>query len=150
MAKCYLKLGAPARARPSLLIAKNLLKNLPESSSVESEVDDLMKICDAKSAPASVEQVQRSESDMGEAPSLTGGKNPSMSAKLDVKYSSDAGRYVISREDIKVGDDLVCEDPYAAVLYPKKFGLNCQTCFRYGRYFQEELHDLAFPFPTGG
>ena len=47
-----------------------------------------------------------------------------------MKYSADAGRFVAARADVAVGDTLAVEEPYAAALYPEKFGLNCQTCFK--------------------
>ena len=44
-----------------------------------------------------------------------------------MKYSADAGRFVAARADVAVGDTLAVEEPYAAALYPEKFGLNCQV-----------------------
>ena len=46
-----------------------------------------------------------------------------------MKYSGEAGRFVAARADVAAGDTLAVEEPYAAALYPEKFGLNCQGCF---------------------
>lgn len=54
---------------------------------------------------------------------------PSLSKKLEMRYSPTQGRYVVAAEDIKVGDYLCTEKPYAAVLLWEEFGTHCQNCF---------------------
>lgn len=39
------------------------------------------------------------------------------------------GRYVVANEEIKTGETLVVEPPYAACLLPEMFGTHCHHCF---------------------
>lgn len=67
-----------------------------------------------------------------EVPTLTNGRNPvfpALSKKVEIKYSLTQGRYAVAAEDIKVGDYLCTEKPYAAVLICEAFGTHCQNCF---------------------
>ena len=58
LAKSYLKLGQPARARPALLIAKNLLKEHGDAKEAEvAEIDALLKKCDSSPTTASKSEV---------------------------------------------------------------------------------------------
>ena len=90
------------------------------------ETDALLKKCDDIPTTTAA-----SKDPTPAEPRLSGGPHEKLapfSLKLEVNYSADAGRFVAARADVAVGDTLVVEDPYAAALYPEKFGLNCQTC----------------------
>ena len=65
-------------------------------------------------------------------PDLTKGPHPvfpALSSKVEMCYSPTQGRYVVAGEDIKVGDFICTEKPYAAVLIYDAFGTHCQNCF---------------------
>ena len=88
-----------------------------------------MKKCDE--SPTTITTGTSKDSTPAE-PRLTGGPHEKLapfSSKLEVKYTADTGRFVAARADVAVGDTIVVEEPYAAALYPEKFGLNCQMCF---------------------
>ena len=51
-----------------------------------------------------------------------------MSKALEVKYTSDQGRFVTAKKDVAPGEVLVEEKAYASCLDPKRFGINCQKC----------------------
>jgi len=72
------------------------------------------------------------EKAMPPLPELTGGSNPTLSAlssKIKVEYSPTRGRQAIAAEDIAVGEYLVTEEAYAAVLLKETFATHCQNCF---------------------
>ncbi|KAJ8968518.1 hypothetical protein NQ317_004394 [Molorchus minor] len=56
-------------------------------------------------------------------------KVPSVSQKIAVKEKEGMGRYVTANKEIKTGEKLVVEAPYAACLLPKMFGTHCHHCF---------------------
>ncbi|XP_049876054.1 SET and MYND domain-containing protein 4-like [Pectinophora gossypiella] len=53
---------------------------------------------------------------------------PCASTKLEVVFSEEMGRHVIAREDIKVGEILVQEDPYFTLLLKSQFLFSCSYC----------------------
>ncbi|CAH1115603.1 unnamed protein product [Psylliodes chrysocephalus] len=54
---------------------------------------------------------------------------PCASKKLTVKSAENLGRFVVANEQIKTGETLVVEPPYAACLLPEMFGTHCHHCF---------------------
>lgn len=55
-------------------------------------------------------------------------KIPNASASLEVKVSDEKGRYVVANDDIKVGEILFMEKPYASVLLPSFYESYCHHC----------------------
>lgn len=53
---------------------------------------------------------------------------PCASSKLDVVFSEDMGRHVIAKEDIKVGEVLVQENPYFTLLLRDQYLFSCSYC----------------------
>ena len=65
-------------------------------------------------------------------PDMSGGNNeqfPSLSKKVEIRYTKDTGRFAVAAEDINVGDYICSEKPYASVLDLNCFGNHCQNCF---------------------
>jgi uncharacterized FlaG/YvyC family protein len=65
-------------------------------------------------------------------PELVSGANsnmPNASKSLTMEMDDNSGRYYVAAEDIKPGQTLVCEKPYAACLLPGKFTSHCHHCF---------------------
>ena len=65
-------------------------------------------------------------------PQLVAGVNPKMpnaSKSLAMQMDDNCGRYYVAAEDIKPGQTLVCDKPYAACLLPGKFTSHCHHCF---------------------
>ncbi|KAI8439289.1 hypothetical protein MSG28_013122 [Choristoneura fumiferana] len=50
------------------------------------------------------------------------------SNKLQVAYNEDMGRHVVAREDIKVGEVLVEEEPYLVLLQKSQYLFSCSYC----------------------
>ncbi|XP_037075445.1 SET and MYND domain-containing protein 4-like [Pollicipes pollicipes] len=64
-------------------------------------------------------------------PPLTSGANPdypSASKKVAFSSTSTEGRFAVSSQPVAVGDVLVVERPFAAVLRPEKHGTHCIHC----------------------
>ncbi|XP_026756125.2 SET and MYND domain-containing protein 4 [Galleria mellonella] len=63
--------------------------------------------------------------------SLEGPKDPRYvcaSAKLEVVYNEKMGRHVVAKEDIKVGEVLVEEEPYLVILLSSQYLVCCNYC----------------------
>lgn len=67
-------------------------------------------------------------------PEISFGENsdfPSASAGIEVKYSPQKGRYVVANRDIKIGQTLFVEKPFAFVLLDHDKTANlCENCCR--------------------
>ncbi|KAJ9594025.1 hypothetical protein L9F63_014541 [Diploptera punctata] len=57
-------------------------------------------------------------------------KLPCASGCVEIKYSPEMGRYMSATRDIKVGDILVVEKPFASELESKYFETHCYKCMR--------------------
>ena len=55
---------------------------------------------------------------------------PALSSKATVSSRKNYGRHVVATDTIGVGETILVEEPYAAVLYPEKMGLYCSHCFK--------------------
>ena len=66
-------------------------------------------------------------------PSLTGEPNekyPSASVAVKVRYDASYGRHTVADRDVKVGDVLMSEVPFTAVMLPGEYaGKHCCECF---------------------
>ena len=64
-------------------------------------------------------------------PPLSGGRHKvfrSLSAKCDVVYTEEQGRYIVAREEVLPGDVVLVEAPYASVLLPDQYPNHCHHC----------------------
>lgn len=71
------------------------------------------------------------ESPIVEIPTPTYGENKNLayaSAVLELKYNADKGRHIITNRDIKMGDILFVEKPYAFVVLPDQYKSHCHHC----------------------
>jgi len=145
----------PAHLLPKILIRKvKSLKNLGKTEDCEivsAQLDEAMKnlqLAETKtgktqellkevknlsnrrlniSEGTSKENVQT----LTEVPILLYGENSLFkhaSSALDIRYSDDKGRYVITNQDIKAGDTLFVEPPNAWVVLPDFHESRCHHC----------------------
>lgn len=140
---CYQQLGDGTRARTAYTVALDCLDRTIKNSEQNE---------DSSSTTASLENFKRSlQSSLSKLdtikakslqqpaasvekplPSLLNGPHPqfpSASSCLNMTVDDVAGRYFKAGEDIKAGQTLVCETPYASCLLPEKFGSHCHHCF---------------------
>lgn len=115
-------------AQKCLELVGNL--SLQKKSSIKTDVElALSKAC----SQLSIGSIQ-STGDGHEAfciPVPTCGENERFayaSAALDLRYTEEQGRHVITNRDLKMGDILFVERPYAFVVLPDQYGAHCHNC----------------------
>lgn len=134
---CYQQLADPVRARTAYTVALDCLERRIKSAE-ENSVSGLEKmklsiqnsLSKLSGCGKSAKEPQPNGSE--ELPSLMGGCHPDMpnaSSALTLASEDGAGRYFKAHQDIKPGQTLVSEAPYAACLLPDKFSSNCHNCF---------------------
>ena len=65
--------------------------------------------------------------------SLAGGEHallPSVSSKLALAQTPEAGRFFVAAEAIRTGDTLVVEEAYVRCPSVQRFGSHCHHCVR--------------------
>ncbi|KAJ8956664.1 hypothetical protein NQ318_014018 [Aromia moschata] len=118
MGVCYKALNEENRASVSFALAEKLLANKMRIDELER---DKMGIF-----------IQNKREDRKMTPHVNGGLHPNFpcaSKKLKVEQKEGMGRYVVANTEIKTGETLVVEPPYAACLLPEMFGTHCHHCF---------------------
>ncbi|CAH1790753.1 unnamed protein product [Owenia fusiformis] len=73
--------------------------------------------------------------DMSEKPlpTVSYGQNdifPAASKAFDVSYRPDCGRFATASEDIRVGDVMIVDKPFASVLLPTVYRTHCYHCMK--------------------
>lgn len=69
---------------------------------------------------------------MAKLPEVTRGCNqnyPTATDKLSIEESPAMGRYAVAESQIRVGDVLVVEKPFASVINPEKYATHCINCY---------------------
>lgn len=152
---CYQQLDDPARARSAYTIALDCLESTMQSAGTE-EIESSTtttaqfekskrsiqlslsklpsKVTTVKDPPSAIPRGQS----ISDPPTLLGGPHPNLpSGSIALTLTSDehAGRYYKAAQDIKPGETLVYEAPYAACLLPDKFPSHCHHCFV--RYYDD-------------
>ena len=108
------------------MISKNFLKEHSPDRKIEQEIEELLEKCNNTADLA----VSNDSAQVEKKEELRDGPNKSISSfssRLEVRFLEDVGRHVVAGSEIEAGDVLVAEEPFAATLYPEKFGLNCQV-----------------------
>ena len=130
--KCFAELGNKTEATDAFNAAKDAMEraNLDDKSttrwtaSLEKSLlacEDIRPKCDDCTAAADG------------LPKLTGERHPTYIAAsdtIDVKYSEQAGRYMLAAKEIHTGDVLMAEQPYAAVLFSDFYDSHCYRCMK--------------------
>lgn len=134
MGFCHQQMGETAKARVAFKTALDSLEVSDlEAAAVESWRTTLEKSLSKLSDRGKTASVgSNMESRNIKFPDLLGGPNPQIpnaSKNLSMEVDENAGRYYVAAEDIKPGQTLVCEKPYAACLLPEKFTSHCHHCF---------------------
>ncbi|CAH1168510.1 unnamed protein product [Phyllotreta striolata] len=107
-------------------------KALKEDKKSKVAYDLAEKLLDSKER---LEEIRKDrESDIrwvgnGAKNSKSNTSKPFLSEKLTVKTAENLGRFVVAKKEIKTGETLVVESPYAACLLPDMFGTHCHHCF---------------------
>ena len=129
--KCYLAIGDRSVARDCF---NKALENVQESGLDErvlakwnENLNTLLQSC--------VDDTQKQQEECPVmapvAPGLTHSpqeKYSHMCKDIKPDYSKNLGRHLKAEEDISVGDVLITEKPYAAVLYQEQYDTHCYSC----------------------
>lgn len=131
---CYIELGNPTEAEASFTLAQNSLAaaNLDEKthkSWLRALTKQLGRCKQIVAKPYSGSGVK---SERTIPPCITGEASAThlnASAKVRVLYNNVAGRHIVAGQDIKIGDVLVVDRPFATVLFPCFYKTHCYHCF---------------------
>lgn len=128
---CHQQLGDPIKARVAYSVALDCLE---QSDLTPDAVENWRRTLDKSLAklPASNKTATSNGVETIKPPQLLGGASlefPNASRTLSMESDENSGRYYVAAEDIKPGQTLVYEKPYAACLLPEKFTSHCHHCF---------------------
>lgn len=131
MGYCHQQLGEPAKARVAYTVALDCLAESDLELHALENWRQTVEKSRSKLASSSNPSNQPTTT-VNELPELLGGAHPTIpnaSRNLSLKVDDNCGRYYVAADDIKPGQTLVCEKPYAACLLPGKFTSHCHHCF---------------------
>jgi SET and MYND domain-containing protein 4 len=130
-------MGEPLKAKVAFNIALDCL----DSSSLDSPKKEewrkninasLTKVTSSSGKTGPKEKDNDTSKSETKFPPLLGGSSrqfPTASSAIYVDADDKSGRFFKAKEDIKPGETLVAEKPYAACLLTDKFGTHCHHCF---------------------
>ncbi|KAJ9581406.1 hypothetical protein L9F63_023421, partial [Diploptera punctata] len=95
---------------------------------IKGELENLLK--NYRSAKAFINLPKNEEPQLPKCSYRKNSKFPCASDCVEIKYSPEMGRYISATRDIKVGDVLAVEKPFASELDPKYFETHCYNCLR--------------------
>lgn len=130
---CYAELGNPTEAETSYTLAQNSLAaaNLDEKAH-KSWLRGLAKQLSRCKQIVAKPELESEKSDRQILPRITGETSAThlnASAKVRVLYNNVVGRHMVAGQDIKIGDVLVVDKPFATVLFPCFHKTHCYHCF---------------------
>lgn len=132
---CLTKLAKYSEARNAFQSAVTALESVPKlpaekKESIKRDINALMAETDSSSKQRSLSQ--ESAEPVVQAPTEpkygTNETFPGASSILEIKESTIKGRHVIANKNVKVGDVLFSEIPYASILLPEHYSSHCHHC----------------------
>ncbi|XP_069365158.1 SET and MYND domain-containing protein 4 isoform X1 [Maniola hyperantus] len=130
MGHCYKGAGEPTRAKVSYELAGRLLGNNEEAKAKLAKDIESLDYTSKPKHPPDKPDVR-----------VTGGAKqnlPALSKMLKIIEEKDKGRFAVADDDIRVGDILLVDKPYAACLLSDYYGTHCLHCFKRLEYCDEE------------
>nr|XP_026500608.1 SET and MYND domain-containing protein 4 [Vanessa tameamea] len=121
MGHCYKDTGEPTRAKVSYELAGRLLGNNEQAKIQLAKDIDALDYADKPRHPPDRSDI-----------SVTGGAKqniPALSKLLKIVEEEEKGRFAIAGAQIKTGDILLVDNPYAACLLSDFYGSHCLHCF---------------------
>lgn len=131
LATCYLETKNYHKAKVILRLAKHFAEKFAkDDSKLEQRLDNLGKSIESsmKSNKQSKDPSATSEGNTLVPKFKSGKKFKNASSKFDVKYSAGLGRYAYAKKAISVGDEILREKPFAAILSLNRMGTHCLHC----------------------
>lgn len=111
-------MGEPARAEISLKIAEKLAHGTNSAIVAYRQEIAILKIVKKKEKLV--------------APALSHGENPELHAasnSVKLVETTDKGKFIVAKDNLKTGDVVLVENPIAACLLPNFYGSHCHHCF---------------------
>lgn len=136
-AKCYIHLCLETEADKAIkqldleLDKNGKGKKMQQGADSKSIVLDLQSLKDCEK-PENILKVSNQTGCL-RLPELSYGINPEIqcaSSALKLEYSEEKGRYLVATRNIRPGDVLIVEQPYASVLLPDSYATHCYYCLR--------------------
>ncbi|XP_034245426.1 SET and MYND domain-containing protein 4-like [Thrips palmi] len=135
--KCFIQLDMVTEAEAALKTLETEVQGMAQGkreqllSSVSTLTQDLQRI--RVKAEGALDDALTSCNEFGcfERPPLSHGSNEEIkcaSTAIALKYSEDKGRHLIASENIRPGDVLIVEQPFASVLLPAASSTHCYFC----------------------
>ncbi len=132
--KCFLKIGKSSEARVCFENAQKALEKCDlERKKKITWTNDMTKWiekCKDEKLQENVLMLKKPE--VKKAPSLDGGSHErflSLSSACDVSYTPEKGRFIVAARDIKPGEIVLVEKPYASVVLLAKYVSHCHHCY---------------------
>lgn len=137
---CYLRLGNPREALENLdLASKSLRRSGADARRLSQqlkEIDALKGLCEQGRTPSVAsddEEAEDDPDDESQVPDVSYGPHDtvsSCSSAVDLLYSTEKGRFLVANRDLRPGDAIFVERPYASVLLPGHTKTHCQHCHK--------------------
>ncbi|GFG35904.1 hypothetical protein Cfor_05261 [Coptotermes formosanus] len=115
-------------AQKCLELTRNM--SLSKKSSIERDIELALSEASSQLSIGSIQSASDG-SEVSCIPVLTYGENQRFayaSAALDLRYTEEQGRHVVANRDVKMGDTLFVERPYAFVVLPDQYRAHCHNC----------------------
>ncbi|CAH0716358.1 unnamed protein product, partial [Brenthis ino] len=122
MGHCYIGTGEPTRAKVSYELALRLLGN-NEQAKIQLAKD--IEAIDYTAKPKYPPDKQDTTLSGGAKQNL-----PALSKLVKIVEEEDKGRFAVANANIKTGDVLLVDSPYAACLLSDFYGSHCLHCFK--------------------
>lgn len=134
-AQCLLKTGAYDKARAALTDAEMALDlSGLDDEKLAKQTREIEMLTNKCSSQIPVDQTNSDTDDEVEDDELVQPSPhttiPNASSSLDSLYSTEKGRFIVANRDIRPGDNLFVERPYASVLLPAFAKTHCHHCYR--------------------
>ena len=141
LGKCHLKNGNPAKAKPSFLIANQLVcksddMEINKLEELKSSFQQSIQECEKEVNLANVAKQLKANATLPNPQSFNNSQMDrsqqyqALGSKLEVIKDDIVGRHVVAKENLELGEKVLVENPFAAVLYPEQVGKACASCFR--------------------
>lgn len=134
--QCYLRLGKPREALENFDLAGKALRRAGLDSRKHAqqskEIDMFKQACTGDKTPP-VPSDDDDPDDESQVPSVVHGAHdsvPNCTSAVDILYSTEKGRFVVANRDLRTGDAIFVEKPYASVLLPGHTKTHCQHCHK--------------------
>lgn len=83
-----------------------------------------------KMLPKQIENAKKMEVLKGGVTKKKASQKNELNKSVGFNYTASEGRFAVAKEDIKIGDKILVEEPHVVMLLEKYAKTNCQHCFK--------------------